>query len=264
MTEPDATIEFLTAAPADAGLVMDFDGVLSEIVEDPRASRLLDGTGDLLAGIAERMGVVALLSGRPLSFLQDRAPVHGVILLGSYGLEEMRDGVPHTHPEIAAWLPAVREASGELHNMFDGTDGVVVEDKAVSVAVHWRLAADRLETGAAVDKAVQTLAARTGLVAEPGKLVVELIPPVRQDKGTALTRLRETHSLQRVVYAGDDLGDLPALHACAAAGGHALVVTHGPETPPQLSSAATRTFDGVHAFATWLTILRAALESHPH
>ncbi|WP_433608247.1 trehalose-phosphatase [Dactylosporangium sp. CA-139114] len=261
MTEPDATIELLTAAPGRAGLVMDFDGVLSPIVTDPASSRLLDGTNDLLAGLARRLDLVALISGRPLAFLRDRAPVDGVALLGSYGLEELRDGVTHTEPAIEAWLPAVHEASARLHREFDNEDGVKVEDKAVSVAMHWRLAPDRTAAAAAVASAVREISERTGLVAEPGKLVVELIPPVRQDKGTALARLVERLGLARVVYAGDDLGDLPALRAAVAGGGHALVVTHGPETPPDLLEVATRTFDGVEAFAQWLGRLRAALDT---
>jgi trehalose 6-phosphate phosphatase len=261
MREPDAAIDFLAADPRRAGLVMDFDGVLSPIVTDPAASRLLDGTAELLGGIARHLHLVALISGRPLAFLRDRAQVDGVELIGSYGLEELRNGVTHTEPTIDAWLPAVHRAGAELHRLFHDAPGIVIENKTMSVAVHWRLAPDRSAAGTAVSLALREIADRTGLVAEPGKLVVELIPPVRQDKGTALIRLIERLGLTRVAYAGDDLGDLPALRAAAVRGGHALVVAQGPETPPALAQVATHVFDGVEPFADWLRSLRAVLDT---
>lgn len=260
MMARDETIAYVVVDPASTGLVTDFDGVLSPIVADPASSRLLDGTGALLSGIAKHLKLVALLSGRPLDFLRDRASIEGVTLLGSYGLEEMRDGVPATHPDISTWLPTVRNASAELHRVFDGTPGLTVEDKTISVAVHWRQADDQADAGALVERTMRRLAISTGLVAEPGKLVMELLPPVRQDKGTAIRRLIETYGLTNIVYAGDDLGDVPALRLVADRGGQALVVTHDGETPPPVVAAATRTFDGVEAFAGWLADLRAALD----
>ncbi len=59
------------------GLVMDFDGVLSPIVSDPAGSQLLDGTAEILQSLTEKLGVVALLSGRPLSFLAARVRAGG-------------------------------------------------------------------------------------------------------------------------------------------------------------------------------------------
>lgn len=255
----DETIAYLAADPASAGLVMDFDGVLSPIVADPARSRLLDGTAEVLSALSRRLGLVALLSGRPLEFLRHRACVEGVRLFGSYGLEETRDGEISTHPAIAAWLPAIRRARAELHGHFDAVSGVTVEEKAISVAVHWRRAERQSEAGALVAKTMDRLANSTGLVAERGKLVIELIPPIREDKGTAMRRMIDTHALARVAYAGDDLGDVPALRLVTGAGGHALVVTHGPETPSPVLASATRTFDGVDAFAAWLKELSTAL-----
>lgn len=51
----------LTSDPARCGLVMDFDGVLAPIVDDPSASALLPGAEDVLATLAEHLGVVGLL-----------------------------------------------------------------------------------------------------------------------------------------------------------------------------------------------------------
>ena len=139
------------------------------------------------------------------------------------------------------------------------SEGIRVEDKGLAVAVHWRQAADEPAARRLVQDAVAELIASTGLHREPGKLVEELRPPVHEDKGTAVRRLIEEAKLERFAYAGDDLGDVPALLAVAEIGGHALVVAHGAETSPEVTAAAHVVFDGVEGFAAWLRDLRDAL-----
>src|SRR5690242_12279311 len=181
----DEAIAYLSANPLAAGLIMDFDGVLSPIVDTPGESRLLDGTAELLADIAKRLKVVALLSGRELAFLRERVQVDGVVLLGTYGLEELRDGEVHVHPEVSRWLTAVEVARGELHRLLDNIEGIQVEDKGISVGVHWRRAADQARAEDLVRQATTQLSMATGLLRAPGKLVIELRPPVPWTKGTA-------------------------------------------------------------------------------
>jgi trehalose 6-phosphate phosphatase len=118
--------------------------------------------------------------------------------------------------------------------------------------VHWRQAPDEASAAADVRRATAQLAAATGLRAEPGKFVEELRPPVDIDKGSAVRGLLAGRTLTAVAYAGDDLGDLPALGAARAAGGYALVVDHGRETDPRLLQLADQVFPGTEAFAGWL------------
>lgn len=247
----------LTADPAQAGLVLDFDGVLSPIGDDPAASALDPATADVLADLARHLGVVAVLSGRPLSFLRERAGVAGVALHGSYGVQWDEDGHDRVLDEVAAWQAAVDTAAKVLHATLDGDVGVHVEDKGIAVAVHWRNAPDRDAAAWDVGLVIQNLVATTGLRAEPGKLVVELRPPLEQDKGTALRRIAA--GLGVLVYAGDDRGDLPALAVARELGGHAVVVEHGSETAPELLGAADLVLQGTDEVAAWLTELRDVL-----
>jgi trehalose 6-phosphate phosphatase len=257
--DAQAVIASLVERPERAGLIMDFDGVLAPIVADPGQSRLQPGAAELIADLAARLAVVALLSGRPVGFLADRAGVPGVDLLGAYGVETQRGGQRHVLPEVERYRGTVAQASAELHRRFDGVDGLRVEDKGLAVAVHWRQAADEPAARRLVQAAIAELIASTGLHREPGKLVEELRPPVRQDKGTAVRRLVTQGQLERVAYAGDDLGDVPALQAVAELGGYALVVAHGAETSPLVTAQAHVVFDGVDVFAAWLSELGDAL-----
>ena len=214
-----------------------------------------DGAAASLARLAGPLGLLAVLSGRPAAFLADRVRVPGVLLLGSYGLERIQDGEPHLHPDAQRWLEPVREASRELEDLLAGGPGIRVEHKSVSVAVHWRQAPDAGAAAQRVRQATAGIAAATGLRLEPGKLVEELRPPVDVDKGSAVAGLLAEAGLNTAAYAGDDLGDIPALRAVREAGGYALVVNHGPETDPRLLELADQSFDGTGEFAAWLARL---------
>ena len=255
---PRDVLEQLAAANR-AGLVLDFDGTLTEIVDDPATSALSKDVAGVLPRIAQRLAVVAIVSGRPARFLADRAGLAGVKLLGLYGTEEWRDGNAVPRPEMLDWQAAVDDASDRFALAIAGHPGVVLEDKGLTVALHWRNAPDRDAAGAFVDQVAAEVAAETGLAQEPGKFVAELRPPVDWDKGSAVAALVDEHALDTVVYVGDDRGDLPALAAAQAAGGVAVVVDHGAETTAEVRAAGDVVLDGPPAVGAWLTELAAAL-----
>jgi trehalose 6-phosphate phosphatase len=259
-TRPTA-IEALAEDPAGSGLILDFDGVLSPIVEDPTTSAIPDQVVAILTRLAVPLGLLAVISGRPAEFLADRVPLAGVPLLGSYGIEQIRDGVREIDPSAKKWLGSVREASRLLQQTLAGWPGIRVEEKSVSVAVHWRQALDHATAASEVRRVTARVAAQTRLRVEPGKLVEELRPPIEIDKGSAISTLIATEKLTTVAYAGDDLGDIPALLAVRNVGGYALVVDHGSETDPRLLELADQTYDGTEDFADWLAELAATIGS---
>lgn len=257
MDAATAVMQALTTSE-QAGLIMDFDGVLSRITDDPGASELLPGTEKILAGLASKLSVVALLSGRPAAFLTERASIPGVELHGSYGLESVTENGIQVVPEAWPWMTAVEEATRVLHQELDGVEGIFVEEKSLAVAVHWRLAPDQVSAMRLIAPLMQGVIDTYGLRHEPGKFVEELRMPLKQDKGTALHRIISTRTLQTVAYAGDDRGDLPAFETAIAAGGYALVVD-GPDMAPLVSSIIGAHFNGPEHFQSWLNQLNDAL-----
>jgi trehalose 6-phosphate phosphatase len=253
-----STAELIDALCADrdtAGLFLDFDGTLTPIVKDPTQSRLPDALAPAIGDLARGLAVVAVVSGRPAEFLGERVRVDGVRLLGLYGLEEWRDGAAVARAEAAAWQGAVDEAKEHLAAGLAALDGVHIEDKGLSVAVHWRNAPHHEHAARAVATAVAAVAADTGLAREPGKLVEELRPPVDWDKGAAVRAVTAEVGLRSVAYVGDDLGDLSAFAAVRALGGVAVAVDHGAETPQAVRDGADLVLDGPTAVAALLAEL---------
>jgi len=149
-----------------------------------------------------------------LSGLRAAPGLEGLVVLGHYGLERWDAAAGRVEsPEPSPGVERVRAALPGL--LAGAPEGVSVEDKHHSLVVHTRQARDPGGALAALTPALEGLAARTGLEAVPGRYVLELRPP-GVDKGAALTALVRDREARAVLFAGDDLGDLPAYDAVEA------------------------------------------------
>lgn len=201
----DERLSPFRADPGTAALVLDYDGTLSPIVEDATAAVPLASVPALLTRLRDRLGMVAVVSGRPIEFLAPQVPP-GVVLAGLYGLEVAADGDRRDHPQAGNWREVVDDVAGRAEAR--GPAGVVVERKGLSITLHYRAAPDQ-EAATATLAAEE--AARSGLVARPARMSWELHPPIDVDKGTAVLDLADDY--RAVAFAGDDLGDLPGFDA---------------------------------------------------
>ncbi len=205
----------------------DFDGTLSEIVNDPDSARLADGAAEALTSLSARCPV-AILSGRDLADVRQRIGLPGLWYAGSHGFELTGpDGEHHQNTEAAASIPLLAEAAAALAEQLGDIPGVAVEHKRFGVAVHYRNAArDRIgEVTAAVRRAGQ----RTGLRVTTGREVIELRPDVDWDKGKTLRwvldYIRDGSDSLLPIYLGDDITDEDAFDAVAE-DGIAILVRH--------------------------------------
>ena len=199
----------LATGPLDrCGFFFDFDGTLAPIQLEPATVTPASGVVDALAQLTERAGLVAVVSARPATFLADRfASVPGLRLYGLYGLEELTvGGALTTHPEATARVPLIQSLIDAARVELPAEVGV--EDKRLSVALHYR-AAPHLQ--GQVDSWAIEQAERHGLSVQAGRMVVELRPPVRADKGTVLVSALD--DVDCAWYFGDDVADLEAFAA---------------------------------------------------
>lgn len=235
----------------EACLILDFDGTLAPIVDDPSTSSMPDSTRALLVRLVDRLGRLAIVSGRSAGFLAERVRVDGAVLVGLYGLEKVVDGEVVPDSRVEPYMEALQSAKQRLSETVSRWPGAELEDKGRALAVHWRRAEDREAAGSALKAAVSEIPG--DLAVEAGKMVIELRPPVTADKGTAVSELAEDFAA--VAYAGDDLGDLPAFAAASARGGMAIGVDHGPETDARVRDAADLIVEGTDGMAAWLSSL---------
>ncbi|MFC8424550.1 trehalose-phosphatase [Streptomyces sp. NPDC057236] len=247
-------LEALLSRPGKALIGLDFDGTLAPIVADPEQARAHPDAVDALAALAPRVAAVAVVTGRPAGVAVRHGGFAGVpglehlVVLGHYGAERW-DAVtgtvtaPAPHPGVAAVraeLPGVLDRVGAWR-------GTWIEEKGGrAVAVHTRRAADPQAAFEALREPLAGLAARHGLIVEPGRMVLELRPP-GMDKGVALMEYARDIGAESVLYAGDDLGDLPAYTAVdklRSAGTPGLLVCSGSDEVTELRERADLVVDG--------------------
>lgn len=238
-------------------IALDFDGTLAPIVPDPTTSRPVDGTMAALTELAERGCRIALITGRDAHTvleLSGVAAVPGVTVAGIYGAETWAGGRLDSLPTPPA-MAALRDRLPALVARHAGDPDLWVEDKRLSLVVHARRTADPDAAIASVREHVSALAAELGLEIHDGREVLEVRLP-GFDKGAALRALSEGASA--VLFAGDDVGDLPAFAAVRelrADGVPAWGVAAASADVPELADAADVTVDGPAGVVALLRML---------
>jgi trehalose 6-phosphate phosphatase len=233
----------LLTDPATTALLTDFDGTLSPIVDDPDEARPLPGAPAVLARLSRSFAAVAVVSGRPVTFLATHLAGAGpaVRLYGVYGLESMVGGRVQVVPEAEAWLARTAEVVAAARA--EAPPLVGVEPKGAALAIHWRRAP---EAGPWAEAFGRRWAERCGLVLQPGRRALELRPPLDIDKGRVVEQVATGASA--ALYAGDDAGDLPAFAALdrLAAAGTVVVkmAVADEESPPELVAQADLAVSG--------------------
>jgi trehalose 6-phosphate phosphatase len=220
----DDLLARLAASPAAAGLFLDFDGVLAPIVERPEDAAPPPETRAELERLVGRYALVAVVSGRAGDDVRARVGVEGVVCVGSHGLE--------LDPQAERWRRAV--AAFAAVAPWPQED---VEVKGPAVAFHFRDRTDEQEAVRELD-AIAEAAVCQGLMARYGRKVLEVLPPVGSNKGTAVKRLLEERGLRRALAAGDDTTDLDSFAALDGLELAVRVAVASAEGPEALLEAA--------------------------
>lgn len=255
--------------PARALIAFDYDGTLAPIVDDPAKAIPHPGIVAGLSDLAPRVGTVAIVTGRPAQVAVDlggfaAAPgLDRLVVLGHYGLErwDAAGGVVET---VAA-PPGLAQARAALTELLDSLQlsAADIEDKGLSVAVHVRRFADAELAVERLNQPLRALADRCGLVAEPGRRVIEL-RPAGMDKGRAIRSLVQELAPRAVAFTGDDLGDLAAfaeVERLRGEGFAGLLVCSGSVEESALRQGADLVVDGPAGVSRFIAGLADSLRS---
>jgi trehalose-phosphatase len=174
----------------------DFDGTLSELIDDILAATPVPRSRDALSRLAGTKGThVAIVSGRRRSDLVARFPDNRLILIGEHGA----DAGGGTHTES----PVLSEVRGRIAQLGAMVPGSVVEQKNHSVVFHYRTARNH---EAAVEEIRRMASDSPGVTLLDGKNVLELTDSTT-DKGKAISTLRLSLAASYVLFIGDDVTD---------------------------------------------------------
>jgi trehalose 6-phosphate phosphatase len=218
----------LAAEPELAAILLDVDGALAPIVPRPEDARVPPETRSELRRLHERYALVACISGRAGSDARRVVGVPELVYVGNHGLELI--------PDAPLWAERVQ-------GFLAAEDWPQTENKGLTGTFHFRNTGDETAARDALER-VAARAAAEGLVSRWGRKVLEVLPPVEANKGTAVRGLLADRDLQRALYAGDDSTDLDAFRALDGLKLAVRVAVDSREAPPALREAADVVVDG--------------------
>ena len=198
-------------------VLLDIDGTLAPIAPRPELAAVPANTKDILRRLAKLPDVaVVFITGRSAADARRMLDVENTWIIGNHGLELTTSrGEVIADPAVAVFEPKVREAERALEPLRRSVEGMLLENKRWSLSVHYRLV-DPDAAPAVIERAIE-VARELGLRSTEGKMVVELRPPLRINKGTAAVALAErldaTSDRASLFNAGDDRTDEDAFEA---------------------------------------------------
>jgi len=230
---------------ADPALLLDFDGTLVDLAATPDAIDVPDHLGSALKRKAAMLdGRLALVSGRFVADLRGHLPDCGVVICGSHGAEiESPEGSSVATREVPRVSDAVLD---EARAFAARSDGVLLEEKALGLGLHYR---DRPDLQEEVHRFATRLAADHGLHLRDAKMLVELAT-TNANKGEGVREIMAQPPFAGAtpVFVGDDLTDEDGFAAVNALGGFGILVGELRET-----AARYRLLD-VAAVHNWLEL----------
>ena len=237
----DELLQQLVAASGETGLFLDFDGVLAPIVERPEDAAAPAKTRAELGRLVKKYALVAVVSGRAGDDVRERVGVDGVVCVGSHGLE--------AEPLAERWRRTLAAFAADAP-----WPASSIEVKGLAVAFHFRDRDDETVAIRELDRIAET-AREDGLVARYGRKVLEVLPPIGSNKGTAVRRMIEERGLRCALAAGDDTTDLDSFTALDGLDVAVRVAVASGEAPEALLDAADLVVHSPDEFHTLLTTL---------
>jgi len=190
-------------------LVLDYDGTLVPIVRKPKEAVFPRSTCDILADlIASRRVILSVISGRSLRDIRSRIGLKSIYYAGNHGLEISGPGLRFRHPEAVALRPLLRVLRDDLTQACAGIHGVFLEDKGLSLSLHYRNIAGgvrrRFTQGL---MPIRKKYRGSPIVWKMGKKVWNILPRISWDKGKAVLLLMERFKGLIFIAIGDDRTD---------------------------------------------------------
>jgi trehalose-phosphatase len=200
-------------------LMIDFDGTLSEIRENPSTARIQSDAQTALSELRDKSHIdVAVISGREISDVKNRVGLGDIWYAGNHGLEIDIGERQFVHPDAVETVDILNRVCQELRDQFDSIDGCVIEEKRLTATIHYRAVEDERRIKLIQDTSQEFINENGNqLQITNGKQILEIRPAVNWNKGRAVTWILETMysnlSQTLPVYIGDDVTDKSAFQA---------------------------------------------------
>jgi trehalose-phosphatase len=240
---------------------LDYDGTLTPIVEDPFRASLSPHHKEVIASLLHNeKNSVCIISGRAIEQLKGFLGLEGLVLAGNHGMEIAGPNISYVNEGALRAKPLLREIAEMLNRKLDDREGVLVEDKGLTVSVHYRMVPVKRHSSLKrrFYREIGEFLASNSIVVTRGKRILEVRPNVVWDKGSAVKWILDFLSSYLLkerpypIYMGDDETDEDAFRALKGRGLTILV------SPPKGASEASYFIKGVEEAYQFLGLFSAS------
>ena len=219
-------------------LLLDYDGTLTPIVSRPEQAVLSSENKNKLCALAKKSAFsLGIISGRPLPELKTMVGIEGIYYAGNHGLEIEGPGLRLINPAAEAAKAEMKDLAGQFSARLGGIEGTIVEDKGLSLSIHYRLVKQsEVDTAAEIFNQITSPWLQKGKIrVTSGKKVWEVRPPIDWHKGKAVEtitkEIKAAHDCEQLltIYLGDDTTDEDAFRIIHRPQGWSIFV--GEEKP---------------------------------
>ncbi len=242
------------------GLITDVDGTISKTAPTPQEAEVSLPCRQYLSILCNHLALVAAISGRPAIEIRSMLKIDRMVYIGNHGLERWVEGHTELAEDVKDYSKVIEAAIEEFTPLLS-TEGIRIENKGITATIHYRLCPKPKAAEKNILTTLEHSSQAKSLRILPGRMSINLLPPVEVNKGTAVLELIKEYSLQSGIYLGDDLTDIDAFSAMHAAShdldfqGFAVGIT-SKEMPKELVAEADFTLNGVNdveRFLKWLS-----------
>ena len=242
------------------GLITDVDGTISPTAPTPPQARVSPLCRHYLSLLGQHLALVAAISGRPASEVKDMINIEGMVYIGNHGLERWIRGHSELTKNARDYSGVINLAIEELSPLLS-IEGIRIENKGITATIHYRRCADPESVEKRILAVVKNSPQARKLKIIPGRMAINLLPPVKVNKGTAILELIQEYNLRGGIYLGDDVTDIDAFRAVHAASrdldfqGFAIGII-SQEMPEKLTQEVDFTLNGVsdvERFLNWMS-----------
>ena len=242
------------------GLITDVDGTISETAPTPPQAKITPLCRRYLSTLCQHLDLVAAISGRPAVEVKNMLKIDGMVYIGNHGLERWAEGHSEFTRDMQDYPEVIKAVIKELTPLLS-MEGIIIENKGITATIHYRLCREPQSVEKHILTALRNLPLARRLRIIQDRMVIDLLPPLEVNKGTATLDLIQGYNLQGGIYLGDDLTDIDAFRAVHSAShdsdfqGLAIGII-SQEMPEGLVAEADFTLNGVNdveRFLKWMS-----------
>jgi trehalose 6-phosphate phosphatase len=244
-------------------LLADYDGTLTPIVSRPDEAIISPSVEEKLYILAQKPAYsIGIISGRSMEDLKNMVAIEGIYYAGNHGLEIEGPALKYVSEPARAAQSLMKELAKKTASSLANVPGVIVEDKGMSLSVHYRLVSpeDEFIVADVFRRLTHPLLDEGKIKVTSGKKVYEIRPPINWHKGKAVEtitgKIKSASSLESImtVYLGDDITDEDAFRTLRLPEGWSIYI--GKENPLSVATHYLESVNEVEEFLERLIELR--------